>query len=94
MMSRFFSNILIRPIRGYQKWLSPLKSHSTCRFMPSCSSYAIDAIERRGPVVGPLLALWRLLRCHPFSRGGYDPVVLQCGCARVEALGKPFENED
>jgi len=46
-----------------------------CRFTPSCSHYAVEAILRRGPLLGPLLAAWRLLRCNPLSRGGHDPVV-------------------
>jgi uncharacterized protein len=62
------------PIRFYRRFLSPLKRHPTCRFVPSCSEYALDAIERRGAVKGVLLAAWRLLRCNPLFRGGYDPV--------------------
>ena len=67
--------LLIAPIRFYQRFLSPLKPAPTCRFLPTCSSYAIEAIERRGIVVGSLKALWRLLRCNPFCAGGYDPVI-------------------
>ena len=60
-------------IRGYQKALSPLLGAS-CRFYPSCSNYAIDAIEKKGVCRGGMLSLKRLLRCHPFHSGGYDPV--------------------
>ena len=66
--------LLIAPIRLYQRYLSPLKTVPTCRFLPTCSSYAIEAIEQRGAVRGSLKALWRLLRCNPFCAGGYDPV--------------------
>ncbi|HEX5009487.1 MAG TPA: membrane protein insertion efficiency factor YidD [Planctomycetota bacterium] len=47
----------------------------SCRFTPSCSHYAAEALLRRGPLVGTALAAWRVLRCNPLSRGGYDPVV-------------------
>jgi hypothetical protein len=65
---------LIAPIRFYQRFLSPLKRTPSCRFVPTCSSYAIEAIERRGVLVGSAKALWRLLRCNPLFHGGYDPV--------------------
>ncbi|MFO7983280.1 MAG: membrane protein insertion efficiency factor YidD [Desulfuromonadales bacterium] len=64
---------LILLIKGYQYLLSPVLIPS-CRFYPSCSSYAIDAFEKYGPLRGFLLAFWRLLRCHPFHPGGYDPL--------------------
>lgn len=60
-------------IRFYQRALSPLKPPS-CRFEPTCSAYALEAIERYGPGRGAWLTARRLLRCHPFCRGGYDPV--------------------
>jgi len=59
-------------VRQYQQWLSHLKPR-TCRYQPTCSEYAARAIAARGLIRGGLLALWRLLRCNPFSRGGYDP---------------------
>lgn len=62
------------PVRFYQRYLSALKPAPTCRYVPSCSAYAIEAVERRGVVVGTLKALWRLLRCNPLFRGGFDPV--------------------
>lgn len=65
--------LFILPIRFYQKHISPFKPRC-CRFTPSCSAYAIEAIEKRGIVVGLLLALYRILRCNPFCKGGYDPV--------------------
>lgn len=60
-------------VRCYQEYISPLKP-PTCRFVPTCSEYAILAIEKYGVVRGGYLALRRILRCHPFHPGGYDPV--------------------
>ena len=65
--------ILIGLVRVYQKYLSPLKGHSTCIYFPTCSQYAVEAIEKHGALKGGLLAVWRILRCNPFSKGGYDP---------------------
>ena len=64
---------LLAGIRFYRKHLSPHLPPS-CRFQPTCSQYAITAIERFGPWKGLRLAIWRILRCNPFCRGGYDPV--------------------
>ena len=60
-------------IRFYQKKISPLFP-PRCRFYPTCSQYAVEAIERFGACKGGALALWRLLRCNPLFKGGYDPV--------------------
>ena len=60
-------------IRGYQLVISPWLPPS-CRFEPSCSHYALDAVKRHGPLIGPGLAVWRILRCNPFGGQGYDPV--------------------
>ena len=65
--------ILIKLIRFYQKYISPLKS-TRCPYIPTCSQYGLEAIEKYGAVKGCLLAGWRILRCYPFSNGGYDPV--------------------
>ncbi len=64
---------LILVIRGYQLWISPLLP-SACRYYPTCSVYAVEAIEKYGAVRGSWLALRRIARCHPFRSGGYDPV--------------------
>ncbi|HOR85371.1 MAG TPA: membrane protein insertion efficiency factor YidD [Bacillota bacterium] len=60
-------------IKGYQMLISPL-SRGKCRFIPTCSNYAIEAIERHGVIRGMFLSAGRILRCNPFSPGGYDPV--------------------
>ncbi len=62
------------PVKLYRKFVSPLKSMPTCRFEPTCSQYAMDAVREWGIVVGAFLTLRRLIRCNPFSDGGYDPV--------------------
>jgi len=60
-------------IKGYQKFISPLFPPS-CRFYPTCSEYAIQAIDKYGIFKGGIKAAWRILRCNPFNKGGYDPV--------------------
>ncbi len=66
--------LLLWCIRAYQKYISPYKGHATCKYDPTCSAYAAEAIETHGAFIGLGLAFWRILRCNPFSRGGYDPV--------------------
>ena len=65
--------ILIGMIKLYRKYLSPLKS-TKGPYYPTCSQYGLEAIEKYGALKGSLLAVWRILRCNPFSHGGYDPV--------------------
>ena len=65
--------LMIWLIGLYRKYISPLKP-PCCRFTPTCSAYAIEAFEKRGFFVGFALTVWRILRCNPFSKGGYDPV--------------------
>lgn len=66
--------LVIGCIRFYQKYLSPLKIYTHCKYTPTCSQYAVEAIEKYGVIKGGLLACWRILRCNPFSKGGVDPV--------------------
>ena len=72
-MLRMLGYVLIAPIWLYQKLISPFFP-STCRFNPTCSSYAIDAIKLKGPFVGFWLALKRISKCHPWGGTGYDPL--------------------
>ena len=65
--------ILIYLIKFYQIYVSPLK-RTKCPYIPTCSEYGLEAIEKHGALKGSLLAIWRILRCNPFSSGGYDPV--------------------
>ncbi len=65
--------ILIHIIKFYRKRISPLKK-PCCRFYPSCSSYALDAVTKYGALKGSFLAVKRILKCHPFNAGGYDPL--------------------
>jgi len=71
------TRILLALLAFYKRWLSPVL-HSLhpggCKFLPTCSEYAAMAIATHGPLHGSALAVWRLLRCHPFTRGGFDPV--------------------
>ena len=67
------SKLLLKLIRFYRKYLSPARP-PCCRFVPTCSEYALQAIGKYGALKGSWLALRRLLRCHPFCKGGYDPV--------------------
>ncbi|MDE7211361.1 MAG: membrane protein insertion efficiency factor YidD [Lachnospiraceae bacterium] len=66
--------VLIFFVRIYRKYISPLKGRPSCRYFPTCSQYAIEALEKYGAIKGSYLAVRRILRCHPFRKGGYDPV--------------------
>lgn len=69
----FMKRILLAIIRFYRTSVSPLTA-SHCKYIPTCSQYGIEAIERFGALKGTALTVWRILRCNPFSKGGYDPV--------------------
>ena len=66
--------LVLLPVHVYRAVLSPLKRGPSCRFLPTCSEYAITAVKQRGIFVGGALAVWRILRCNPLCRAGYDPV--------------------
>lgn len=72
-MSGWLTRVLVAPVRFYQRFISPALPAS-CRYYPTCSAYAVTALEVHGPIKGMLLALWRLLRCNPLTRGGVDHV--------------------
>ena len=72
-LSRIISKLLVMPIRFYQICISPLLG-PCCRFTPTCSEYAKQAILKHGPIKGLRLAIWRILRCNPWGGSGYDPV--------------------
>lgn len=72
-MRAIFSAVLIGLIRFYRAVISPMKPPS-CRFYPTCSEYALEAVRKHGPLKGSSLAVRRILRCHPLNPGGYDPV--------------------
>lgn len=65
--------IIIFSVKIYQKYISPMKS-TKCPYYPSCSQYGLEAVQKYGALKGGLMAVWRIIRCNPFSKGGYDPV--------------------
>lgn len=66
--------LMIGLIHFYQKYLSSRKPYNTCKYLPTCSEYAVQAIQKHGALKGGFLAFWRILRCNPFSKGGVDMV--------------------
>lgn len=85
--------IMLGGITLYRQGISPLLPPS-CRFTPTCSQYAYEAIERFGPIKGSRLAAWRILRCNPLVPGGYDPVPdCDCGRSQSNASGNPPTNK-
>jgi putative membrane protein insertion efficiency factor len=72
-------------LRVYKRWISPAFPPS-CRYLPTCSEYAMEAVERYGALRGGMMAAWRVLRCHPFAKFGLDPVV-KIGATRTNRLG-------
>lgn len=72
-ISKLLVWLLVLPIKFYQKFISPLTPPS-CRFTPTCSQYALEALRKHGPIKGIWLAIRRILRCHPWGGSGYDPV--------------------
>jgi putative membrane protein insertion efficiency factor len=73
-LHRLLVSIVLWPVMFYRRWLSPLKGGPSCRYLPTCSEYALEAVKTRGIFVGIGLAVWRVLRCNPFFYAGYDPV--------------------
>lgn len=73
-LNSFIKKICIFMIKSYQLTISPRFSHGSCRYYPTCSQYTLEAIEIHGVFKGILLGIWRIMRCNPFVKGGYDPV--------------------
>lgn len=74
LASKAIKLLIIGMIKIYKKYISPIKGAKMCKYIPTCSEYAIEAVEKYGPFKGTYLAIKRILRCNPFSKGGYDPV--------------------
>lgn len=74
LISKGLNFLLIGLVKFYKKFLSPLKRNGCCRYIPTCSQYALEALQKYGPFKGSFLAIKRILKCNPFSKGGYDPV--------------------
>lgn len=91
-MNRMATKVLLMFLRAYKWALSPMLAPA-CRYVPTCSEYAIEAVERHGVLRGSAMAVWRLLRCHPFASAGFDPVPIgngdrvQIACAHTVHVG-------
>lgn len=72
-LSELAGAVLLLPIRAYQRFISPVIP-ARCKYYPSCSAYAVQAVRELGPARGTIVAAWRLARCNPWSNGGYDPL--------------------
>jgi putative membrane protein insertion efficiency factor len=68
------AELVLLPVKFYRRVLSPMKRTPSCRYLPTCSEYAIEAVQTRGVIVGTGLAVWRVLRCNPLFHAGHDPV--------------------
>jgi uncharacterized protein len=79
--------ITLQLLRGYKWAVSPMLPHA-CRYVPTCSEYAMEAVERHGTLRGLWMAMLRVLRCHPFARSGYDPVTSSAGAKHFQDCGE------
>ena len=83
---RVLARMLIAMVVAYRRYVSPVLP-ARCRFYPSCSAYSLEALQKHGAVRGTGLTIWRLLRCHPFHPGGYDPVPDPSGHRPADVTG-------
>jgi hypothetical protein len=81
-MRQFAKLVVLQVLRAYKWAISPMFPPA-CRYIPTCSDYAMEAVDRYGALRGSAMTLLRLLRCHPFAHGGYDPVVKQPACGEA-----------
>lgn len=81
-LHRIAVELVLLPVKFYRRVLSPMKRTPSCRYLPTCSEYAIEAVQTRGILVGTGLAIWRVLRCNPLFHAGHDPVPRQLRCHR------------
>jgi putative membrane protein insertion efficiency factor len=86
-MRQFATLVMVQLLRAYKWAISPWFPPA-CRYVPTCSEYALEAVERYGGLRGILMAAMRLSRCHPFARGGYDPVVKSSLSSRIDTDGR------
>ena len=93
-MRRVLTALVLAPVRFYRRWLSPLKRTPTCRYLPTCSEYAIEAVQVHGPVVGTGMAVSRVLRCNPLFFGGYHPVAHKASACCEAAAFSVEPNRD
>lgn len=92
-MRHYAKVVTLQLLRAYKWAISPMFAPA-CRYVPTCSEYAMEAVERHGAARGGLMAMWRLLRCHPFAHGGYDPVVKENprSSPKTREMGHPSTN--
>ncbi len=86
-MRQFAKLVVVQLLRAYKWAISPLFPPA-CRYVPTCSEYALEAVERYGALRGTLMATMRICRCHPFVRGGYDPVIKNLPSSDIDTGGR------
>jgi putative membrane protein insertion efficiency factor len=91
-MSQITKNVALFLLRGYKWAVSPMFLPA-CRYVPSCSEYAMEAVDRYGVARGSRMAIWRVLRCHPFAKGGLDPVI-KLKVSEPSRFGVPVQGRD
>lgn len=85
--------VLLTLVGAYRRFISPLKPRPTCRFHPTCSAYAAEAVEKHGGLKGSWLSLRRILKCHPFHEGGFDPVPPPAGTPEEQNMTQKHRME-